>query len=95
MNSVREKLIPRCKLSNKVLQEQDEYNPMIYISPYPISFLLKDSLGRIQHCVTFIGTWFFESNFPFALLLTQSDLDYDFINDNVTKGMNGYKLVLK
>ena len=51
--------------------------------------------GRIRHCVTVVGKWIFDSDLPFALPLTKDKLDYCCINDNKTKGMNGYKGILK
>ena len=68
---------------------------MLEISPYPTLIQLKDYLDGIHHCVTVVGKWIFDSNFPFALPPTKANVDYCFINDNETKGMNGYKVVLK
>ena len=52
-------------------------------------------LGGIHHCVTVVGKYIFYANFPFALPLTKENLDYCCINDNETKGINSYKILLK
>ena len=63
------------------MKEEDGYDPLIDISPYPTLIQLI-FLGGIHHCVTVVGEWIFESNFPFALPLTKYSLDYFCVNDN-------------
>ena len=46
---------------------------------------LTDLLGGIQHCVTVIGKWIFDSNIPFALPLTCDNLEHCLTNDNEKK----------
>ena len=77
------------------MKEEDRYDKLIDISPYPTIFKLKDFLGGINHWVTVVGKWIFDSNFSFEVPLTKENLDYFRINDNETKGNNGYKGVLK
>ena len=77
------------------MKEEDGYDPSIEISPYPTLILLKYFLGDIQHCVTVVGKWIFDSNFPFAVPLAKDNLSYCCIDDNETEVMNGYKLLLK
>ena len=43
---------------------------MLDIFPFPALIQLEDFLGGIQHCVTVVGNWIFDSNFPFAILFT-------------------------
>ena len=69
MTRVREKVKPPCKLLYKVFKEEDGYDPFIDISPFPTLIQLKDFLGGVYHCVTVVGKWIFESNFPSALPL--------------------------
>ena len=83
------------KLSYKLLKEYYVYDPFFYISTYPTLIQLKHFLGGIHHCVTFVGKWIFDINFPFTLTLTEENLDYCWINDNEKKGMNGYKRLFK
>ena len=68
---------------------------MLDVYPYPTLIQLKGYLEGIHHCVTVVGKCIFEINFHFVLPLTKDNLDYCCINDNETKGMNGYKGVLK
>ena len=77
------------------MKEEYGYDNSIDISIYPTLILLKYFLGGIHHCVTVVGEWIFDSNFPFVLLLNQDNLDYFFIHNNETKLMNGYKGVSK
>ena len=76
LNHVIEKGKPQLNLSYKVLKEKCGYDPFLGISPYPTLVQLKYFLGGIQHCVTIVGKWIFDSNFTFALPLTQDELDY-------------------
>ena len=94
LNHLRKKGKPRCKLSYKLSKEEDGYDTLLDISMHPKLIQLKDFIGGIHHCVTVVGKWMFDSNFTFALPLTKDNLDYCFINDNETKGINGYKVVL-
>ena len=75
MNHVREKVKIQCKLSYKLFKEEDGYYPLLDIYQFPTSIQLKYFLGGIQHCVTVVGKWFFDSNFPFAIPLTCDNLD--------------------
>ena len=68
---------------------------MFLISPYPTFIQVKDYIDGIYHCDTVVGKWIYNSNFPFAFPLTKENLDYCCINYNETKGMNGYKGLLK
>ena len=95
MNRVIQKGKPRCKLSYKVLEVQDAYDPLVDISPLESLFPLKDSLGGIQKNVTVVGKWVFDSNIPFALLLTSYNMDYCCNDNHQTKLMNGYKRLFK
>ena len=65
------------------------------MSPYPTFIQLKYYLDGIHHCVTVISKWIFDSNFSLVLPLTKDNLYYCYINDNETKGINGYKVLLK
>ena len=68
---------------------------MLEISSFPTLVQLKDFLGGIQHCVTVVGKWIFDSNVPFARPLTRNKLEYCCTNCDETKVMNGYRGVLK
>ena len=85
LNHVRDKGIPRCKISYKLLKEEYGYDPLLEIYTYPTLIPLKDYFDRIQHCVTVVSKWVFESNFPFALPLKKDNLDYCLINYNKKK----------
>ena len=71
LNYVRDKGKPRCKLSYKLLKEEDGHDQLIEMSPYPTFIQLKYFLGGIHHCVTVVGECIFYSNFPFAIPLTK------------------------
>ena len=55
MNHVREDGKPRCKISYKLFEEQDVYDPLLDISLFITLVKLKEFLGRIQNCVTVVG----------------------------------------
>ena len=95
LNYVTEKKKLRCKLSYKLSKEEYGYDPLLYIPPYPTCIQFKHFLDGIHHCVTVLGKWIFDGNFPFELHLTQENFKYCCINDNETKGRNRYKWVLK
>ena len=65
----------QCKLSYKVFEEQDVYDPFIEISPIPIFIQLKYFIGGVKHCVTVVGNWVFDSNITFALPSPFSHID--------------------
>ena len=95
LDRVRKRGKPRCKLSCKVLKEKYGYDTLINIYPYIKLIQLEYSIGGIHHCVIVVGKWIFDSNFTFALPLTKENLYYCWINDNKTKGINGYKVLLE
>ena len=72
----------------------DMIHCLIYLN-LQIVIHLKDFLGGIQHFVTVVGKWIFDSNFNFALPLTSNELCYCCTTDNETKLMNGNKVVWK
>ena len=79
----------------KVFEKRDEYGPFFEIYPFPTLIQLAECFGGIQHCITVIGKCIFENNIMFALPLTHDYLEYLYNDENETKGMNGYKLLLK
>ena len=79
----------------QVFKEEDRYDPLLDISPFPTLGQLKDFTCGIHHFVTFVGKWFSESNLFFALTITQDNMYYSCINDNERWVINGYKEVLK
>ena len=76
LNNARKKVKQRCKLSYKILKEEYGYNILLGISPYPSLIKLKYILGKIHYCVTVVGKFIFESNFPFPHSLAKEILDY-------------------
>ena len=82
LNHVREKVKTRYKLQYKVLKEEDGHYLLLYIYPYPILIQLKDFILWIHDCVIVVGTFIFESNFPFTLPLTKENLEYCCLNEN-------------
>ena len=83
MNNVRAKVQPRCKLSYKVFEEQDGYDPLLEISMFPTLIQLKAFLGGLQHCFKVVGNWFFDSDINFLPPLTRDDLDYCVVDQKV------------
>ena len=47
--------------------------------------MLEYFIGGIQHCVTVVGKWIFDSNFLFALSINRDNIDYCCTNENETK----------
>ena len=86
---------PWCKISYTLFKEQYGYDPLLYIYPFPTLNQLKVFIGGIQHFVTVVGEWGFDSNFTFTLPLTCDNLDYCYTHDKETKIINGYKGILK
>ena len=52
----------------KLFKEEDGYDPLIDIYSYPELIQLKYFPGHVQHCVTVVGRWIFDSNFLFHFL---------------------------
>ena len=75
LNHVTEKEKPRCKLSYKLFKEQDGYDPLLDISTFSTLIQLKEFIDGVQHCVTVVGKWIFDSTFPFVLPLTCDNLE--------------------
>ena len=80
---------------HKKIKEEYGYDPLLEIYPYPKFIWLKCFLGGIHHCVTVVDKWIFDSNFPFELPLAEGKFEYCCLNDNKTRLINGYKVVLK
>ena len=95
MNHVSDQVKPRFKIQYKLTEEQYSYDILFDISLFPTLIKLTYFLGWIQHFVTVIGKWVFESNIPFALHINCGYLDYCFTYDDLKKVNNGYKGVLK
>ena len=55
---------------------------MLDISMFPILIQLKYFLGGIQHFVTVVGMWIFDSNITFPIPLTCDKMDYCCTNDD-------------
>ena len=68
LNHVREKVKPRCKLLYKLFKEENVYDILLEVSPYPILIQLKYFLVRIDNCITVVGSWVFTVNFLFHFL---------------------------
>ena len=95
INYVIDKVKPKCKLSYNVFEEQYGYDPFLEISLFPVLIQFIDYLSGVQHCVTGVGKWFFDSSINFVLPLTFDDLDYCCSNKNETKVLNGNKGLFK
>ena len=92
---MREKGKIQAKLSYKLFEGGNKYDPLLEISPFPTLVQLTYFLCGTQHCVTVVDKWIFYSDITFALPLTCEELEYCFTNDNETKGVNGYNVVSK
>ena len=66
LNHVRAKVKTQYKISCKVSKEEDVYDSLFYISPYPTCIKLKYYLGGIHNCVIFVGKWMFYINSDFS-----------------------------
>ena len=55
LNDVRETVKSRWKILYKVLREEDSYDSLLDIYPYPTLIKLKYFLGGIHHYVTLVG----------------------------------------
>ena len=94
MNHLRKKVKPQYKLLYKVFKEQYVYDLLLDISLFLTLIHLKEFLGGIQHCVTVVGKYIFDSNIPSVLPLTCDQRNYCCNSGNETKVMNFYKGVL-
>ena len=86
-----QKGVPWCKLSYKAFKEQNIYDTLIGLSPFPILSQLTDLLGGILHCATDVGNCTFDRNINFLLRITHDELDYCCTNYYNTEIMNAYK----
>ena len=56
---------------------------------------MVDFIGGIQHCVKVFGKWIFKNQYYVCAFSQLWKHELLFKNDDETKGMNGYKRVLK
>ena len=68
LNHIREKVKPRCKLSYKVLKEEDVYDPLIDISIYPILIHLNITFTGSDIVLQLLVNGFFIVIFLFRFL---------------------------
>ena len=75
MNNLIDKGKTRYKFLYKIFKEQDGYDPLLDISTFSTLIQLKEFIDGVQHCVTVVGKWIFDSTFPFVLPLTCDNLE--------------------
>ena len=68
---------------------------MLCLSPFPKLIKLEIFIICFQHLVTLVDMLVFDRNMVFALPLTCNDLDKCCTYDDRTRGMNGYKGIMK
>ena len=56
-------------------KEMREYNLLEYISEKVTLVHLIDSLGNVNHAISVVGNWIFDSNYEKALVLNRASLD--------------------
>ena len=58
--------------------KKGKLNPLtdVSVSDFPTSIVLCGKDGRIEHAITTVGSWVFDSNLPQAQPLTSSTLDW-------------------
>ena len=95
LNNVRDNRKQQCKLTYKISKQTSGCDLLLDTYKFTTLIELTESIGGIHYCVTVVGKWIFYRNITFYLPLTHDYLDYCCTNDEESKGMNGYKVLLK
>ena len=82
MNNLIDKGKTRYKFLYKIFKEQDGYDPLLDISTFSTLIQLKEFIDGVQHCVTVVGKWIFDSNSTLSLPITTDNGYHCCINYN-------------
>ena len=74
-NKKRNKGETRVHYSLMKYKKKGEYDILENISANVTLVQLVDSLGNVNHAITVVGSWIFESNYERALVLNKESLD--------------------
>ena len=59
----------------KIWNKNDDFDIINKISEYVTLVHLIDSLGNVNHAISIVGYWIFDSNYDKELFLTNESLD--------------------
>ena len=66
---------PRFYYSLKKYKNMGSYDILTYISEHVNLVKLMDSLGNVNHAISVVGYWVFDSNYEKSLVLNRESLD--------------------
>ena len=75
LNKKRNKGETRVHYSLMKYKKKGEYDILEKISANVTLVQLMDSLGNVNHAISVVGSWIFESNYERALVLNRESLD--------------------
>ena len=65
----------RLRYNLKVWHKNDSFDMLKNISEYVTLVHLMNSLGNLNHSISIVGSWIFDSNYDKSLCLTQESVD--------------------
>ena len=60
---------PRLYYSLKIYKKKSSYDILTYISKHVTLFQFMDYLGNVNHAISVVGYWIFDSNYEKELVL--------------------------
>ena len=75
LNRKRNKGEARVHYSLERIKKKGEYDILKNISANVTLVQLMDSLGNVNHAISVVGSWIFDSNYERALVLNKESLD--------------------
>ena len=72
---MRNKGEPRVHYSLERIKKKGEYEILNNISANVTLVQLMDSIGNVNHAISVVGSWIFDSNYERALVLNKTSLD--------------------
>ena len=74
-NKKRNKVEPKLHYNLMKYKKMREYKILEYISANFTLVQLMDSLGNLNHAISVVGNWIFDSNYEKALVLNMASLE--------------------
>ena len=70
-NIIKIKCEKNLQYNPTILKKNDDFDILIDISEYVTLVQLMESLGNMNHVISILGYWIFDSNYKKELFLTQ------------------------
>ena len=74
-NIMHIKVEQHLRYNMKIWNKKDDFDIINKISEYVTLVHLIDSLGNVNHAISILGYWIFDSNYDKELFLTNESLD--------------------